>query len=58
MAHSIKDTSSQVNYDRTKARKVNAPKIIEELMVQELPLSLEGRDMRELSVRTYPSNED
>ena len=35
-----------------------APISLKNLMVKELPSSLEDRDMRGLSVRTYPSNYD
>ena len=42
----------------TKARKVTVPISIEDLMVKELPVSLEDGDMRKLSVRTDPTNED
>ena len=41
-----------------KARKVNAPISRKEFMVKELTSSLENGDMRELPVRTDPSNED
>ena len=41
-----------------KARKLNAPIILEDLMVKEIPLTLEDGDIRELSVLTDPTNED
>ena len=56
VSRSKKDKSKQVNCDWTKARKVNAPISPEELMVKELPSSLEDGDMSDLSVRTDPSN--
>ena len=58
MTHSKKYKSTRVNHDWTKARKVNAPISLEDLMVKELPSSLEGGDIRELSVPTDPTNED
>ena len=58
MASSEKDKSTQVNHDWTKSRKVNAPISLEDLMVNELPLSLEDGDIREMSVLTDPTNED
>ena len=57
MARSEKDKYLRVNCDWTKARKVNSPISLDEFMVNELSLSLEGGDMRKLSVRTDPSNE-
>ena len=41
-----------------KARNLTAPVSLEDLMVKELPLSLEDGDMRELSVHTDPTKED
>ena len=41
-----------------KKRNVNAPIIIEDLMVKELHLSLDDGDMRNLSVCTDPTDED
>ena len=58
MEYSDKDNSTWVNHDWTQARKANAPISLEDLMVKELPLSLEDGDMRKLSVRTDPSNDD
>ena len=58
MARSKKGKSTQVNRDWKKSRKVNAPIIIKELMVKEIPSSLEDGDIRELSVLTDPTNED
>ena len=42
----------------TKPRKVNSPIILEDLMVKELPMSLEYSNMRKFSVRTEPTNEE
>ena len=53
-----REKSPQNNRGWTKERKVNAPIIIEELMVKELPLSLDNSGMRKLSVHTDPANED
>ena len=53
-----KEKSPQKYHGWTKARKVTAPISLEELMVKELPLSLDDGDMRKLSVRTDPTNED
>ena len=58
MARNKKEKSPQVNCDWKKSRKVNAPISLKYLMVKELPLSLEDGYMRELSVRTDPSNEN
>ena len=58
MARSKKEKSSRVDCDCKKASKVNAPIILEDLIVKELTLSLEDGDMRKLSVRTDPTNED
>ena len=58
MTHIEKDRSARVNCDWTRARKINEPIILEDLMVKELPSPLDDGDMRKLSVRTDPSNED
>ena len=58
MACSKKDKSTRVNRDWKKARKVNSPISLKDLMVMELTSSLEDGDMHELPVRTDPSNED
>ena len=58
MARIEKDSSTQVNRDWTKARKVNARISIEDLMIKELPFSLEVGKINELSVLTVPANED
>ena len=49
--------SPRNNRGWTKARKANEPIILEDLIVKELPLSLDKGDMRELSVCTDPTNE-
>ena len=41
-----------------KARTVNAPISLEDLIVKELPLPLEGDGISELSVRMDPTNKD
>ena len=58
MACSEKDNSPRIDCGWKKARKVNAPISLKELIVKELPLSLEDGDMHKLSVRIYPTNED
>ena len=58
MARSKKDKSTRVNSDWTKSRKVTAPISLKDLMVKEVPLSLEESDIRELSVLTDLTNED
>ena len=58
MARSEKDNSTWVYCDWKKARKVNASIINKELMVKELPSSLEDSDIRKLSVLIDPTNED
>ena len=50
--------STQVNPDRTKARKVTASISIEDLIEKEVQSSLEDRAIRELSVLADPENED
>ena len=58
MTRRKKENSPLVDRYWTKARKLNAPIILEYFMVKELPSSLEGDDMRELSVCTDPTNEN
>ena len=58
MACSEKDKPPRVDCYWIKSRKLNAPISLEDLMVKEVPLSLEDGDMRKLSVRTDPTNED
>ena len=58
MARSEKDKSTHVNCDWKKARKVNSPISLKDLMVKELTSSLEDGDIRKLSVLTDPTNED
>ena len=58
MASSEKYKSPRVNCDWKKTRKVNAPISIKDLMVNELPQSINDRNMRKLSLHTDPSNED
>ena len=58
MARSNKDKFTQVNCEWNKARKENASIILDNLMVKELPSSIEDSDIRELSVITDPANED
>ena len=58
MARSKKYKSSQVKRGWIKARKVNASISLKDLMVMELPSSLEDGDMPKLTVCTNPSNED
>ena len=53
-----KKNSTRVNCDWKKSRKVNAPISLEDLMVKELPSSLEECDICKLSVLTDPTNED
>ena len=52
------EKSSQNGRGWTKARKVTAPISMEDLMVKELPVSLDDGDMRKLSFRKDPTNED
>ena len=58
MARIKKDKFTRIKRDWTKARKLNAPTSLKDLMVRELPLSLYDSDIRELSVLTDPNNED
>ena len=58
MAHSEKEKSLRIDCGWTKARKLSAPISLEDLMVKELPLTLEDSDMRKLSAHTDPTNED
>ena len=58
MARSNKDKSTRVNCDYKKARKVNAPISLEDLMVKEVPSSLEDGDIHKLSVLIDLTNED
>ena len=58
MSHIKKDKPPRIGHDWTKARKVNVPIMIEDLMVKELPSSLEDDEIRKPSVRTDPTNED
>ena len=58
MASSEKEKSPRNYCSWTKARKLNAPISLEVLAEKELHLSLEDGDMRELSVRMDPTNED
>ena len=58
MERSKKYKPTRVNRDWTKSRKVNAPKILKDLMVKKLQSSLEDGDMCRLSMHTDPSNED
>ena len=58
MARRKKDNSTQFNRYWTKPIKLNAPIGFEELMVKELPSSLEDCDICKLSVLTDPTNED
>ena len=51
MARSDNDKSTRVNRDFKKVRKVNSPISLEDLMVKELPSSLEYGDMRTVSLR-------
>ena len=53
-----KETPPRIDRCWTKERKVNAPISLEDLMVNEMPLSLEDSDMRKMSVRIDPTNED
>ena len=48
MALRKKDKYPRANRDTTKTRKVNAPIILEDSMVKELPSSLDDGDMHEL----------
>ena len=57
MARGEKDKSTWVNHDWTKAGKVTAPISLEDLIVKEVPSSLDG-DICELLVLTDPANED
>ena len=58
MVRSTKYKSPRVDHDWTKARKLNAPISIEDLMVKDLPLSLEDGEMCKLSLHTDTTNED
>ena len=58
MAHNVKDKSTRVNCDWTKARNVNVPISFRYFMVKEVKFSLEDSDIRKLSVLTDPANED
>ena len=58
MSRHEKEKSPQNDRGWTKARKLNAPISLEDLMVKELPLSLDDGDMRKISVRTDLTNED
>ena len=58
MARTEKENYPQIDRGWKKARTLNAHISLEDLMVNELPLSLEECDMRELSVHTDPTNED
>ena len=58
MACSERNKSTQVNRYWKKSRKVNAPIILEDLIVKEILSSLEDGDIHKLSVITYPTNED
>ena len=58
MARNKKEKSTRVNCDWKKLKKVNAPISLKDLMVEELPLLLKEGDMRKMSVRTDPTNED
>ena len=58
MVRSDKDKSTRVNCDWKKLRKVNAPIILEDLMVNELPPSIEDGDIRELEVPADPTNDN
>ena len=58
MACSEKENSPRVDRDCTKARNLNAPISIENLILKEMHFSLEDSDMHEMSVRTDPTNEN
>ena len=58
MEGSEKEKPPRIYCGWTKARNTNVSISLEELMVKELPLSLEDGDMRKLSVSTDPTNED
>ena len=58
MARSKKEKFQQIDRGWMKARMVNAPISLEDLIVKELPLSLEDRDMHEMAVRSNRTNED
>ena len=58
MSCSEQSKSTQINRDRTKARKVAAPISIEYLMEKEVQSSLADRAIHELSVLANPENED
>ena len=58
MACSDKDKYTRVSCDWAKSRKVTAPISLKDLMVKEVPLSLEESDISELSVLTDTATED
>ena len=58
MRHHAKEKSPRTDRGWTKAINVTAPISLEDLMVKERPVSLDDGDMRELLVRTDPTNED
>ena len=58
MARGEQVKSTRVNHDWTKARRVTAPIILEDLMEKEVQLSVEDGAIRELSVLADPENED
>ena len=58
MACSERNKSTQVNRDWKKSRKVNAPIILEDLIVKEILSSLEDGDIHKLSVLIDLTNED
>ena len=58
MTRSKKDKSPRIDRDWTKSRNLNVPISLEDLMVKELPLSLDDGDMCKLSVSTHSTNED
>ena len=58
MAHSKKEKYPQIDRFWTKAIEVNVPISFEDLIVNELPTSLEDGDMRKLSVCMDPTHED
>ena len=53
-----KENSLQNDHGWTKAIKLTTPISLEDLMVNELPVSLDDGDMRKLSVQRDPTNED
>ena len=58
MVRSKNDKSPRIDRDWEKSRKVNALISLKDVMVRELPSSLEDGDMDELSVCTDPPNQD